>query len=85
MAKRGYPACGSRRPGRSLILVSLVNGLLVSLVVQALMGRIDIIPTLLGMTAFCLVAVSLSLWLLHRHKDGSSRAHTNRLGGRTNS
>jgi len=82
MAKPSYTSAQWQRGVRTLILVSLVNGLIVSLLVQWFMGRVELLPTLIGIIAFCIATIPPSLWLLRRHLEADARMRAAGLGRR---
>jgi magnesium-transporting ATPase (P-type) len=79
MARPGYTPEQWHRAVRALIVVSAVNGVIVSLLVPWLMGRIELLPTLIRVIAFGVATIPPSLWLLRRHLETDSRAHAGRL------
>lgn len=82
MAKPSYTSTQWQRGVRILILVSLVNGLIISLLVQWFIGRVELLPTLMGVLAFCIATIPPSLWLLRKHLDADTRMHAEGLGRR---
>lgn len=71
-----------QRGVRALIILSLVNGMIISLVVQWFMGRVQILPTLIGVLAFCIATIPPSLWLLRKHLEVDARMRAAGLGRR---
>lgn len=83
MAQPTYTSAQWQRGMRSLIVVSVVSGPIISLLVQWFMGRVQVVPTVIGILAFCGLTVLPSLWLLRRHLEADAQMPAVRLGGRT--
>ncbi len=82
MAKPTYTSAQWQRGMRSLLVVSIVNSLIVSLLVGWFIGRVELLPALIGILAFCVAAVPPSLWLLRKHLDTGTERHAGSLGRR---
>jgi magnesium-transporting ATPase (P-type) len=82
MAKPMHTPEQWQRGVRALIIVSVINGAIISLLVQWFMGRVEVLPTLIGIIAFCIATIPPSLWLLRRHLEADAQMRAAGLGRR---